>query len=99
MFRLYQRISIIFPDTEECLFPGSNRPCQKNQEHPVRFGTGRSFHLSPEDNQLLAQERVFCHEFGLASSKVSQCPQEKSGGGWFDPVDETVVERLKVKAN
>jgi hypothetical protein len=41
---------------------------------------------------------VFCHEFGLACRKVSQRSQEKSGVGWFGPVDETVVERLKAKA-
>jgi len=68
-------------DNEQGVFPGPNRPCQKNQEHPVRFGTGRSFHLSPEDNQLLAQEHVFCHEFGLASLKVCQRP--KPGERWY----------------
>jgi hypothetical protein len=74
------------------------RPCQNNQEHPIRIGTGRSFHLSPEDDQRLSQERVFCHEFGLASGKVCQRPQDKNGGGWFCPGDEAMVERLKTKA-
>ncbi len=85
-------------DNEEGLFPGSNHSCQKQQELAVRFGTGRSFHVSAQDNKLLAQECVFCHEFGLASKKVGQRSQDKSGVGWFGPVDETVVERLKAKA-
>jgi hypothetical protein len=75
IFRRCQRSSVSFRDNEQGLFPGPNRLCQKHQEHPVRFGTGRSFHLSSEDNKLLAQERVFCHEFGLASGKVCQRPQ------------------------
>jgi hypothetical protein len=85
-------------DNEQGLFPGPNRPCQKHQEHSVCFGTGWSFYLSPEDNQLLAQECVFCHEFGLASSKVCQHPQQERGGIRFCPGDEAVVERLKTKA-
>jgi hypothetical protein len=61
-------------DNEQGLFPGPNRPRQQNQEHPVRFGTGRSFHLPMEDDKLLAKERVFCHKFGLASGNVCQRP-------------------------
>ena len=85
-------------DNEQGLFPGPNRLRQKHQEHPIRIGTGRSFHLSPEDDQLLAQERVFCHEFGLASGKVCQRPQQERGGVRFGPGDEAVVERLETKA-
>ena len=54
--------------------------------------------MSAQDNERLSQECVFCHEFGLASRKVGQHSQDKSGVGWFGPVDETVVERLKAKA-
>ena len=86
-------------DNEQGLFPGPNRPCQKHQEHPVRFGTCRSFHLSPEDDQRLSQEGVFCNECGLASGKVCQRPQEKRGVGWFCPGDKALVERLKTKAS
>jgi hypothetical protein len=92
------RSNVVFLNDEEGLFPGPNHACQKHQEHAVRFGTCRSFHVSAQDNQLLAQECVFCHEFGLASSKVGQRSQEKSGVGWFGPVEETMVERLKAKA-
>jgi len=84
-------------DNEQRLPPGLNHPCQKHQEHAVRFGTGRSFHLSPQDDKLLAKKRVFCHEFGLASSKVCQRPQQERGGVRFCPGDEAVVERLKTK--
>ena len=49
---------------EQGLFPGPNCPRQKNQEHPVRFGTGGSFHLSPDDDQLLTKKRVFLHLIG-----------------------------------
>ncbi len=92
------RSNVVFLNDEEGLFPGPNHSCQKHQEHAVRFGTYRSFHVSAQDNESLSQECVFCHEFGLASSKVGQRSQEKSGGGWFGPVEETMVERLKAKA-
>ena len=84
---------------EKRLLPGPNRPRQKNQEHPVRFGTGWSFRLSPEDDQLLSEEGVFCHEFRLASGKICQRPhQERDVGVRFGPVYEAVVKRLKAKA-
>jgi hypothetical protein len=82
-------------DNEQGLFPGPNRPSQQHQEHPVRFGTGGSFHLSTKNNELLTEERVCCHEFGLASGKVCQRPQYKRGSVRFCPDDEAVVERLK----
>ncbi len=84
-------------DNDQGLFPGPNRPRKKNQEHPVRFGTGGSFHLSPDDDQLLTKKRVFCHEFGLASGKVCQRPQQERGGVRFCPGDEAVVCTLLLR--
>ena len=72
--------------------------CKKHQEQSIRFGTYGSFDVSAQDNQLLAEERVFCHEFGLASGKVCQRPHYERSGGRFGPVYEVVVKRLKAKA-
>ncbi len=85
-------------DNEKRLLPGPNYPGQKHQKHPIRFGICRSFHVSAEDDELLAQKCIFCHEFGLASAKVRQRPRYESGVRWFGPVDEAVVERLKAHA-
>jgi len=47
---------------------------------------------------LLAKERVFCHEFGLASEKVCQRPHHERGGSVrFGPGSEAMAERLKAK--
>jgi hypothetical protein len=48
---------------------------------------------------VLPQEGVCCHELGLVSGEVSHGSHDERGGGWFGPVDETVVERLKAKAS
>jgi hypothetical protein len=85
-------------DNEQRLLPGSDHPGQKHQEHPIRCGTGRSFHLSPQDDQRLSQEGVFCDQFGLTSRKVGQRSQDQSGGGWCGPVNETLMERPKTQA-
>jgi hypothetical protein len=74
------------------LLPGANEPGQKHQEHPIRFGTGRPFHLSAQNDELLTQQGVFCHQFGLASGKVSQHPQHERSGVRFGPSDEAVME-------
>ncbi len=84
-------------DNEQRLLPSANDPGQKHQEHAVRLGTGSPFHLSTQDDQLLTEECVFCHEFGFASGKVGQRPQQERSGVRFGPNDETVVERLKTK--
>jgi hypothetical protein len=39
--------------------------------------TGRSFHLSAQDDQLLAKERIFCDQFGLATGLVDQHPRNE----------------------
>ncbi len=87
------RSSVVFLNNEKRLLPGSNCSCQKHQEHPIRSGACGSFDASAEDNELLAQERVFCHEFRLAFGNVCQDPQQERGGGVrFGPVDEAGVE-------
>jgi hypothetical protein len=52
-----------------------------------------------QDNERLSQECVFCYELGLTSRKIGQHTQEKSGAGWFGPVNELAGERLKAKAS
>jgi hypothetical protein len=80
------------------LLPCSSHSGQEHQEHAIGSRASRSFDLSTKENHLLAQERIFCHELGRASGKVSQRSHDENGVGWFGPVDETVVERLKAKA-
>jgi len=65
----------IWLNDEKRLLPGPNRPCQKHQKHPIRFGAGWSFHMSAQDEKLLSEQCVFCHEFGLAPGKVNHGSQ------------------------
>ena len=67
-------------DNEQRLLPGPHHSCQQDQEHAVRLGTDRLFHLATQDDQLLTQQGVFCDEFGLASGKVGQRPKQQRGG-------------------
>jgi hypothetical protein len=80
---------------EQGLLPGPNHPRQKHQEHPIGLLENRSFDLSAKDDEFLAEECVFGHEFGLVSGKVSHGPQPERGGSWFCPVDEVVLDRLE----
>ena len=85
-------------DDEQRLFPGIYYSGQQDQEHAVPLGTCRSFHLATQDDHLLTQQCVFCHQFGLASGKVSQRRKQQRGGVRFYPGDEAEVERPKTKA-
>ena len=85
-------------DDEKGLLPEACHPGQKHQEHPIRCGTGRSFHLSVQDDQRFSQERMFCDQFGLVTGLVDEHPRNERGGVGFGPGDEAVVERLKTQA-
>jgi len=93
-----QREPRLWLDNDEGLFPVLDYPGQKNQKQAVRRGRGGSFHLSPENDELLTQERVFCHQLGLAPGKVGQCQEQQRGGLQCGPGDEAVVERPKTNA-
>jgi hypothetical protein len=93
------RKRVVFLNDEQRLFPCSNYSCKKHEDHAIRFVTNGPFGMSAQDNQLLAKERVFCHQFGLASGKICRRPHHERGGGVrFGPVYEVVLKRLKAKA-
>lgn len=52
---------------KEGLFPGSNYPGQEHQEKLIALPIDGAFHLSPQDDQLMSQQRVFRQQFGFAS--------------------------------
>ena len=54
--------------------------------------------MSTEDNERLSEECVFCHEFVLATGLVSHRSQDERVVGWFCPLDEAMMERLKADA-
>jgi hypothetical protein len=84
---------------EQRVFPYSNYSCKKHEEHASCFVTNGPFGVSAQDNQLLAMERVFCNQFGLASGKICQRPLHERGCSVrFSPVYEVVLKRLKAKA-
>jgi hypothetical protein len=87
-----QREPRLWLDNEQRLLPGVDHPGQKHQQHPIRFRACWPFHLSPQDNKLLTQQCVFCHQLGLAPGKVGQHPQHERSGVRFGPSDEAVEE-------
>ena len=57
-------------NNEQGLLPCTRRASEQDQDHPIRLCACRSFDLPTEDDELLPEEGVFCHELGLASGKV-----------------------------
>ena len=97
--RRCQREPRLWLNNEESLFPGPHHAGQQDQKHAVRFGTGRSFDLSTQDDQRLSKKGIFCDQFGLTSGKVGQCAKQERGGIWFGPSDIAAVKRLKAMAS
>ena len=79
----------VWLDNEKSLLPRSNQPGQQDEEHAIGSGDGWSFHLSLKDDELLAEEGIFCHQFRLASTKVGQGGQRQGGCERFRPTSKT----------
>jgi hypothetical protein len=86
-------------DDKERLFPGSNYSGEKYQEHAICFPVNWSFDLSTQDDQLLSQQRVFRQQFGSASGQISTRSEHKGGRQWFDPTQNTFLERMQVETD
>jgi len=86
-------------DDKERLFPGPNHSGEKYQEHSVCFSVNWSFDLSTQDDQLVSQQRVFRQQFGSASGQISKRSKHKGGRQWFDPTQNTFLERVQVKTD
>jgi len=52
-------------DNEQGLLPCTRRSSEKNQHHPIPLRASWSFDLPTQDDELLPEEGIFCHEFGL----------------------------------
>jgi hypothetical protein len=82
---------------KERLFPSPNHPGQEHQKKPVRLPVNRVFYLSPENDQLVSQQRVFCKEFGFSSGQIGECAKHKGGRRWFNPTQKTFLKRMKAE--
>ena len=54
----------------KCLFPEPGKTSEQNEAETVVLGEYRSFHLSMEDNELLAQEGILYNQIGTAAIQV-----------------------------
>jgi hypothetical protein len=49
----------------------------KDKKRSIGLVASGSFHLPTEHDELLAENSVFCNEFGLASAKVCECSERQ----------------------
>ena len=87
--------SCLWLDDEERLFPGPNHSCQENEEQAIGFRAYWPFHLSPEDDELLAQEGIFGDELGLASAKIGEGGERQGGPERFGPTSKARGEGIQ----
>jgi len=92
-------------EAEECLrlnkqkrpFPGSNHAGSEHQKKPVTLSVHRAFDLSMQNEQLVAQERVFRQQFGSASGQIDECTNHEGSRSWFDPSQNTFLKRMQAR--
>jgi hypothetical protein len=80
---------------EQRLFPGSDHPGQEYQQQSIRLPTSGSFDLSMQDDQLLAQQRIFRQQFSFAPGQIGKGANDKGGCRRFDPTQEAFLERTQ----
>jgi hypothetical protein len=94
-----QRKIVVFLNKEECLFPSPNHPGQEHQKKPVRLLVDWAVYVSPENDQLVSQQRVFRKEFGFSSGQIGACAKHKRGRRWFKPTQKTFLKRMKAETD
>ncbi len=57
-------------DYKNGLFPKSSTARQQKHPEPILFRYQRAFHLSVEDDQLLAHHRIFDQQVGPAADQI-----------------------------
>ena len=80
---------------EQRLFPGLDSPGEKDQQQSIRLPTNGSFDLSMQDDQLLAQQRMFRQQFSFAPGQIGKSAHDKGGCRRFDPTQEVFWERTQ----
>ena len=80
---------------EEGLLPGPNQPGQQDQEDVISPGDRRPFHLSLEDEELLPQQGVFCHQFSFISRQIGEGAHHQGGGARFHPMTKAIIDPAK----
>ena len=83
----------------ECLFPGPNHPGQEYQKKSVRLLVDGAFYLSPENHELVPQQRVFRKEFGCSSGQIGECAEHKGGLWRFHPAQKMFLQRMKAETD
>ena len=79
-------------DKKERLFPGLDHPGQEYEKKSVRLPVYWSLDLPTQDDQLLAQERVFHEQFGFASGEIGKGSKDQRCCWWFDPPGNTFLK-------
>jgi hypothetical protein len=50
-----------------------------------------------QDEQLVAQQRVFRQQFGFASGQIGECTNHKGGRWWLHPPQNLFLKHMKVE--
>jgi len=50
------------------------------------------------DDQLMSQQRVFCHQFSYVSCDIGKSAQHQGGGARFHPTTKAIGERVKAES-
>ena len=77
------------------LFPEPGTAGEQNQTETVTVGMQRALDLSIEDNQLLAQQRIFYNQIGTAASQIWKDYGDQGQGGGFSPMFDALFKPKK----
>ena len=82
-------------NNQQRLPPGTNAVGEEHQSYAVGRSAAGAFHAPPEDQELLAQQRVLRDQLGLAADEISECPGEGRCCGGFRHRHEATAESVE----
>src|SRR4051794_27717301 len=81
-------------DDQQGLAPGPKTTGQQHQERPVGRGAARALDAAPQDDDLLAQERVLGDEGGPTAHEVGECARHGGLLGGLRRRDQSLPKRV-----
>ena len=70
-------------DDEQGMMPNAEAAGQQHQQGPVSWRATRALDATPQDDELLTEERILSDEFRFAPHQIGQCADDEWSSGWF----------------
>src|SRR5919198_435888 len=80
-------------EEEQSFFPVGETSCQEKKPEAVRAGEVRFLHLPLEDNQLVAEQGIFCDQLSFTEREISGGAQGQGRASRLSETTEGLIQK------